>query len=816
MNHPLRARYGAKDNRHDLLEWEGPALPPPELLALTDKPTGHLAPGDRWWPSVGCGPVGSWWALWWTLPDENAHRGGMVRSEVALWRLDAVGSVDDLRPVMSALAGLETIPPSSVELLLAVAEALVSTDTKHPPVLPDLVAWPGIIADLWTRLWPEARRDFSARVALSPPQGGESVAPPCLYGVPGKRILEWSAHQVIALGSAPVQGGRTANWLVGEDDPRLEEVLASCNVRPARLAGLKSVARAADRLDALRQSPSPRQALEFLRTLLILAPDSDTATNLKTEALRALNQGFPNAHPDFVLSLKNLDPAALPVEGRPDDGLAAWIKRQASDLSLAEATQFLQGLAPKQAQTWWQQAVSQALSTGLANPEPRWAKAALNWLGLSGCASVLDSILPMDKAVETCLFEASSQVEIAKAGLQPLRQQTVQRGWSRLHAWAVMRDLPPREALQTQRTFPHDPLLGLEFLIRRLPGVDVVEEAIATHDPHIIQALAQRTAREPELLMPLYASKPAWLALWAAHVSAGGIYWPEGANRETLGNGLLDAVVDGNEPLGLVAVLAKDLADIALQYSKREELWGKLSLGGSAALLPQVADALIRQCNTALDIPVPERKLAEAVVKQLRDKPPSAKMLAEILSWGVSLSEREVISWLAYPKREEWKPSIAAAVGKAVYTRGWANAANEIFRRCKSIPELRPGLEACRNLLSWWDQCLLSWSGAVDKSVVPNEDVLVRRVAELGADLAPEELDSIWERAGGKRKDLKDGGTPSARWQEAATLAHKGTLKDGLGGLAQELERIRPYNPDLQELRRLLPSSRISGRQSTR
>lgn len=110
MNRPLLARYGAQDNRHALLDWEGhPAEPPADLLGLTDKPPGSYAPGDRWWPSVGCGPVEGWWALWWTQPDEQARRGGMVRSEVALWRLDEVGAVDDLRPVMESLGGQGSI-----------------------------------------------------------------------------------------------------------------------------------------------------------------------------------------------------------------------------------------------------------------------------------------------------------------------------------------------------------------------------------------------------------------------------------------------------------------------------------------------------------------------------------------------------------------------------------------------------------------------------------------------------------------------------------------------------------------------------------
>ncbi|WP_194269994.1 effector-associated domain EAD1-containing protein [Candidatus Methylospira mobilis] len=80
----------------------------------------------------------------------------------------------------------------------------------------------------------------------------------------------------------------------------------------------------------------------------------------------------------------------------------------------------------------------------------------------------------------------------------------------------------------------------------------------------------------------------------------------------------------------------------------------------------------------------------------------------------------------------------------------------------------------------------------------------MRRIAELGAELAPDELDFIWERAGGKHQQLPTGGTPSSRWQDAARLAHQGTLKNGLPALIRELKAERPHNKDLNELEQLI------------
>ena len=806
MNTPLRVRYGAYDNHHELLEWEGhPAPLPTELLGLTDRP-GNSARSEGWWPSVGCGPVGEWWALWWTMPDNDTPRAGMVRSEVALWRRHEVGNLDDLRPTMKILSGQETILPSSADLMNTVAEALVNSNPLYPPILLDLKAWPGIIADLWMRLWPEARRAFTARVALSPSQTAESATSVWIYASPPTRESEWWNYPLIHASPSPKQVCRAAAWLAGLGDARIEEIWTCCDPRPSSLEILNVVGFAANRLDKIRESADLEQARDLLRDLEILAPKAKTAVGLKEEALKILKQGMAQATFDFIRSLRNIDSAFLPNGSLPETAITAWADSKAPALPLSDASVLLDVLRPGKGKIWWQQAMTQSLSNNFENPDPHWAKAALNWLSLPECDSVMDSILPKDNGVETCLLTASAHLEISDAGLQEIRRQTTRRRWSRLHAWAVMQALPLREALQAQRVFPHEPLLGLEFLVGRLPGAAVVEEAISTNDPEIIQLLAPRTAREPELLRPLDASKPAWLVLWAAHINVGGGHWPESANSEELGNGLLDAMLAGNGHSGLVVVLAKDLGGIALQHPKRAELWTKLSHSGNAALLPQVADALIRQCNISLHVPMPERQLADAVIDQLHKNPPSAKMLAEVLTWDVSLSENKVIRWLKTTKSREWEPSIAAAFGQTIYSKKWENVASEIYDLYiwKSRTEFKPALEACWRLLSFLRRLYLSSQGIGDKANASDQKELVRRVAELGAELAPDKLEYIWERAGGKRKQLRQGGSPSTQWQEAANLASQGTLEKGLLALVRELKKDFQHNKDLGELEKLL------------
>lgn len=806
MIQPLRARYGAKNNSHELLEWQGLiAALPSTLLGLTDKPPGHLAQDERWWPSLGCGAVGDWWALWWTVPDDAVSRGGMVRSEVALWPLNEIGAVNDLRPVLASLSGWETIPTSPPNLLRAVAEALVSSETRQPIVVSDMNAWVGIIADLWLRLWPDARRGFSARVAVIPPQGGESVAPPLLYCVPTQRLPGWSDFPVIRTGTTSASPiSRAALWLVDKDDVTIKEILDSCNFSFGDLKKLATVARTADRLDKLREHPSPINALELLRPLAVLAPSPDTAMSLKAETLRELNRGFNGAKPEFVFMLKNLELASLPDVGHPGAALTTWVHSQAPHLTLDETRQLLTGLGENKAQAWWQVSVRKALLEGFAKPEKQWAKSAVNWLGLPGYTEILKAILLSTETVESSLLDVVTELKLPEAALQQLQAQAKERLWPRFHAWVVMSLFSPSQAFHLQRKFPGDIVAGLKYLVSHLPGKDVVNEVIDKPDSQLIQLVAQRTAREPNLLLGLDAERAAWQELWAAHIVAGGDNWPPRANHKILGEKLLNALVSSREePSGLISALARDLADIAFNLPDREKLWGMLKADSCAALLPLVADVLIKASNAGQTVHSPEPQLAQEVLKRSRATNFSIKVFAVLLFSNVSLDEQDLIRCISSSSRADWQKNQASIIGKVVSERRWENAAKIIYEKFMSgaIPELRSAIDAFLTMLSPWQRLKLAMK-TENTSLAPNiEETLVRQVAELGSDLAPDELDDMWVRAGGKRKDLITGGTPASRWQSASNLAKNGKLNGGLLALVRELEHSLPYNQELRELK---------------
>jgi hypothetical protein len=486
---PFVARFGDRDGSHTLLDWSGPPGNVPGALAgLTDKPPGSYAPGDHWWPSVGCGPLGEHWALWWTEPDASARRAGMVRSRVLVWPLTEMADVSDLSQFISQLSNLPSMPETSRERLMAVAGALV--DHEGPcPVVVGLDDWPGILAALWKRLWPAARPAFSARVAMSPPQGGESVSPPWLFAVPSERANQWSVNRLVGA-AVTAEPSRAASWWAGSADPVLDEVLADFALT-ADIASLRGAARAAERLERFRASRDAQSAVDLIRTLVALDASPDGLGRLKLEALDTLEEELSRASATLVLSLANLDQGSLPRRRIPSRAVSAWVGECASTLGSDETPRMLSRLRPNQSSVWWREAVVAGLAKGLARPDGAWASAALRWLGWPEHDDVTGEVVPATAEVQEALL---AQARLSNPGADDCRnllRAASERRWSRLHAWILLRMLPPGEAIRRQQAWAVDPLPGLKLLVAELPSNEVVAAAINGGDANFTSLVAQ-------------------------------------------------------------------------------------------------------------------------------------------------------------------------------------------------------------------------------------------------------------------------------------------------------------------------------------
>ena len=805
MNEPLRASYGAIENRHDLLSCSDDSeVLPRELLGLTDKPSGHLAADEIWWPAVGCGPVGDWWVIWWTMPDETTTRGGMVRSNVLLWPIHEIAKVNDLSPYIKEISCLDNIPAVSDDLLQATSEGLVATQSKIK-IVSNLEEWPNLIIKIWKCLWPEARKNFSVKPLINPPQSNITSLFPSLVCVPLSCVNRWSSLKPIIIAAGDFSPNRASKYLIDGTDDVLDEILSECTSRNSEISFLATVARAADRLDALRKNSSVQSALDLLRTLIFLAPEANAAIKLKKEALQHLCKKLPYSDESKILSLANLSSDALPKDILPTRELHEWSYRCIASLDLLTANKLFCRLVDQSAQLWWRQSITQGIKQFLEMKTPDSYASLVMWLGIKGSTKLLKPISQLDTGDEKAVLSIVSNNSMNMESIANLKIACVELGWPSLHAWCLIQAISVDDVFEAQRECMPNYSIGMEYLIEQLPGKVVIDEAITTPDDTFIKRVAKRTSKEPELLIGLDIRVSAGIKLWTEHILIGGCHWPFGSAKNDAKLALIDAILLGNKPVTFEQ-LAVEIAATVFSHPSRAEIWGHLSAKESKVLANALVGAYVNNVNEGGVPQKPELPYLLAVIEYLNDIDLiSPQLLVHCLAWDTQFDEKVIIKWLSKTAILEWR-LFASALGRIVNNKRWGVVADYLYDETFSYKakktELKSATIECANLLNYWKKSIVSLKNGRNSSI--DDMCMATRVGELGAKLAYSRLEYIWHKANGDSKHLQTFGDAGQQWSDAARKADRGAIKGGLSTLVNVLLDDSPYNSDLLELKSIL------------
>jgi hypothetical protein len=798
---PIRAKYGANDNSHKLLSCSDESVVLPlELEGLTDRPPGDAPPGEIWWPSVGCGPVDGFWCIWWTEPDNQTVRTGMVKSEVALWPLEKIDAVDDLLPALCEISK-KKIRSASEELLVPITDVLLSNQGKTVIVCESLEEWPGVIAGLWCRLWSTARMDFSARIALSPPQN-DTDSSPWLLGIPKNRAQQWQAPYVKVSQAGESYKNRSFSrasyYIAGREDKTLSRVLDAFPKLAADFSFLKRIVRMADSLDSLEEKTNFDDAVALLRTLTSMSPEGEIQ-DFEKQAVTIINEYINKASFEQIIAISNIPLPDLSASSELKDILREWVFQKIPKLVLERTTLLPRKLLQGQAQPWWQSVVQEALIKGFKTLTAEWIKVILLWLSIQELEPAIDNLIPKDETLEDKLFLTAFKNEWKEANCTQLRYQAIKRDWPILHAWAAVLTQPISEAFESQFGFKNDFHAGLQYLVNSFPAIDVVKEAIIRNDCYLTNLVTQLTQKDAELLSMLNIKDKSSRRLWAKHIEAGGHAWPSCFKPEIQGKELLDLSILGQDTFSLIEILAEDFAPVVLDYPSRDKVWDSLTPVELGKLVQVVSELMVNKLNEELNIPEPERILAEAVYKIMQESIPSANAVVSVFSWNISISESDAVKWVKNFNCKDWK-RFATDIGQITKERSWSKMADELNNIRCSIYEAREAIEICSNLLSWWQQKRLSWG----KNSADDESNLIIKISEIGAELYTDSLGEVWERAGGERQLLDLHGSAKTQWQNAVRKARDGGVPGGLLNLLNEMKRDYPYNSELIELEILL------------
>jgi len=595
---------------------------------------------------------------------------------------------------------------------------------------------------------------------------------------------------------------RAASWLVERQDMVFDEVLESIAKKPSKLSELSKVSRAADRLENMRDQKTAKLALDFLRTIISLAPRAEVASALKLEAIGILSNGLRKEDSSFPLMLANIKEINLPAKSVPSTELSIWIENNLTQVDIGRALEYLRRLDGDKPEPWWGKALIKGINKILLLPDEVWAQPIILWLSNASVSGMLSEILPFTETIENGLVTAALKMDLDRFSSQLIKKGASKHHWSRLHAAMCMTaEAQCCDIFEEHWAFKGDVYPGLMLLVENMQPEEVVSEAVQREDPEFTAIVANMTSKNPGAMAELDVSQIGWRKLWIAHINDGGTRWPDGVNRTYQVGKLLDLHLNNEGVESLIVELSSDIASNILCHPQHDEIWGSFSSRSRHSLLDSLVLSVVQQCAFGECVMQPNQEVVNSLIAYVDRHPVSTKVFARLLSWGSATSERLAISWLRKLKTSDWIDS-GRDIGRMVLSESWNNAATEIYKLSKRYREAAVAARECKSLLFWWAKIQL---GDDDSASSIKKEELVRRLGELGAELAHDQLDVIWERIGGKVKDLKgENGRPSDRWVDAVNQANNGKIKGGMNALLEELTREFPHSYDLDELRKLM------------
>lgn len=708
MTNVHQASFGAKDGSHQLLSSTLPATTPAleELRFLVDRPAGHIDSSVPWSPYWGCQRVGDLWALWRGEEDPTAPRRNMVRAKVALVPLLECGELPDLFSVLISVGHAEE-PSRGADFAGTVVERLATTDS--PIAIPDLSVAPGLLAALWPRLWPGARRELSLRTAFVA-ESLNITTPPKIVLFPMALLTRWQGNVTVTIQPEPCTSP-AGRWFAGEASAPFRRLLEENAERlPGDFSVLLRLNRLVEKLDALHAGRgSLAEALLVVRTQeafpggLSLPPEDAEVVGAALPKLAKSGAGEIR-----TASLTRLD--QIPNIDAVKGAVARWVEARIAEAGDQDALWILQHhLSPLHSE-WWRDGIREGLASAVGSASRTLASAMWRWLELQPQAfRWLDRYL--DAAGQTEAWLASAAPDLPEG---PLLDEVVQvcsmKDWPTLLATVLRGRRPLAEVVDLLRNGTATPEAGLVALLSERSASEVVVAATTTAWPPLLDRAADATLSQPRLFAGV-TDQPAIFELLRRHLHIGGRF-PEELITVSFLSRVFNGLLSGDEAATAIAAkLPAPAGAVALEHVDAATVLARLSTDVQAG----AADAWWARFITNEHVAAPPESICRLVVDSVSERTRSASiaLVIRLIEALPSIDEPLFVEWMRHTGFF-WEEGDHRRMAQVLETRQWKSAATSFRRSWKQ--ELKLVAWHARSLLSWSDQFFWPPAGASSDS----------------------------------------------------------------------------------------------------
>jgi hypothetical protein len=811
-----QAIYGEHERGHRLLG-ASPLFPNSNALAGRMDMQGTPPPHADWQPYVSAFAWQDHYVIARTMPDPKATRPGMVFSRAFAIAGKDVANVHDILGMLELLATLGDnrdavgdIPYQHAEGALIQDAGLIRAVLSGAPAP---LIWPGqagfepALAGLWKSLWPAARRMLSTRIAFSP--NDVAADPPTIVTTPSALLSRWSGSKIVEPDPEGSLTDPAERYLAGIDRSELQNALVDAFGDDASdIAGIRGLV---DMESSLHDGATFAESLDALRLAGHLGATMSKGEMIKRGLIDRATGALGKANAAEIRMARNLDLSAFATGSVFWDGLARWAQTGLwHERDRSVAAQLLVDAWSGKPERAWCAAVIKGVSTALSRTGAEligrlWAILAAQPALLSPIAKALTGTKA--RALEAALVERLP-ANITSDTLDLIAAQAQTLAFTRLHAASYAAALPPLEAIRRHMAEMEATEESVRIAARKAKSADLVTAALEQTDEVTLNLAATAAAEAPGLLKRLDIAAPRWRALWSAALARNPQAALGPADPSASASAFLAGFASGtlNDLPLVVALSASPLADL-VYVGARTMLWPNLPEPARSAFLEATAKGWVAAIESG-DVQPAEPVLAEYLLSPMR----LDAMLAQLATRPVvgcalfralpQISEARCSRWLAEVLRRTNPVTFedAGAIGLLTSSRNWTSVAGDIADAITSDrrQDLKPAVAYIVDLLGWYRRYLLDETGST-MPMTAKWEVLEEVTLELYG-LGPSDT-RLWQRAGGKDKDIPKGKTGAQVWHKVFADAKRGKAAIDIHEMIKCMYDDYPHYRPVQKLR---------------
>ncbi|WP_185812412.1 effector-associated domain EAD1-containing protein [Enterobacter hormaechei] len=691
-----------------------------------------------------------------------------------------------------------------------VIELLV--DRKDGPLIHvGLDGFENLVCQIWFKLWPYMRENFSFRLSMSPKDCVETTVPH-LVCIPTSLLSRWNNHKVIkefSGQSSPSSAIKAFNAGYSEFENFCE--IFGIEMKEPAMVGLLSEAKSKyqsvpftfnDCISLIRYlevlSPSNIKGWEAKNILVTqcaeLVTDSDIADVLKLRNLKGIGFGDLNVVWD-VISSKLSHCKYLEVD----------------DTHFIKIIQI--ALFDNNAVSDWVNSVNAGLLGAISSLNSlvfvaiwRWSKIDVSVLSrLVGKLEINDSI--------ECLIAENIPKDLSNSIAEHLVNVFSDKKLLILHGTILALYFPAKEAFEKQLEIDTNAgyVKGLNAIAANVDQSQLLPCCLHLNDVRVIDIVVNRAAINPSILESVSITSNISLLIWTRALKLNPELWNAPLEVQEIFFSLLDkALVAGCHDYDvLLNLLSTSPVSDLCDYQNVNEIWSVFDNTTKFNYLNATAKGWYRRALNLNFVKLDDvlehtiYHLDGLIDEMVRDSMSFCEGVIGIFCRVNLFTEAEFKKWLEawfihQPSQQNYN---SKAIGEIIKNKNWEMVAKFVLEKSKSFSSNASLiLEYCKSILPLWERLRLCGCTPEEKW-----EFLTSILIDLYPS-GPDESD-IWSRSGGHLWDIWSFGSGYERWRRAIEKVKKGA-KPNVDDLLKEVIADFPNNERVEVIREIFKAKK--------